>query len=491
MSKPLLALGIAASVTACVGCVRTAGDQEASGKKVEKYSEEHTTSTNRIAVPQSVRSNLGITFARVEYRPVAQTIRIPGRFDYVPEARREYRTMLDGRVEILVRQFDAVKPGMPMYRLSSPQWRELQEKLSDAESTIKQTEARVASIPLLIAAHRRHEEILEESISLWEERVAQLQASQGSGVVTANEVTNVQATLAEQRAELAEILEKEADLEGQIVAAQAEHDAAHGRFRLLIATASTLLGMDENELASPYKLGEHLHTGIHRHEDPVERRQARWEQINEVTVSATGEGIIESLALTNGAWATGGALVVTVVDPRRLRFHAMAMQSDLGSLSEGLPAKIVPPRGGSLESQKSMEAILTIGMIADPQGRTVELVAVPKEPAPWARAGIAAHLEVVTAGGQEELAVPLSCVIQDGLTKVFFRRDPNNPDQVIRMEADLGIDDGRWVVVESGVREGDEVVGDGVYQLMVATSGTIQKGGHFHADGTFHSEEDE
>jgi hypothetical protein len=40
--------------------------------------------------------------------------------------------------------------------------------------------------------------------------------------------------------------------------------------------------------------------------------------------------------------------------------------------------------------------------------------------------------------------------------------------------------------VQSGLREGDEVVLDGVYQLMIATSGTVEKGGHFHPDGTFH-----
>jgi hypothetical protein len=54
------------------------------------------------------------------------------------------------------------------------------------------------------------------------------------------------------------------------------------------------------------------------------------------------------------------------------------------------------------------------------------------------------------------------------------------------MEADLGVSDGRWVVIHSGVRAGDEVVLDGVYPLMLATSGSAQKGGHFHADGTWH-----
>ena len=54
------------------------------------------------------------------------------------------------------------------------------------------------------------------------------------------------------------------------------------------------------------------------------------------------------------------------------------------------------------------------------------------------------------------------------------------------MEADLGLNDGRWVAVLSGLTDGDEVVLDGGFQLMLATSGSIQKGGHFHSDGTFH-----
>ncbi len=445
--------------------------------------------TNYIDVPDSVRRSLGITFAKVESRPVAQTIRVPGQFELQPEARREYRTMLDGRVELLVKQFDAVQPGQPLYRLSSPQWRDLQEKLSEAESTIRQTEARVGSIPSLIAAHQRHEEILEQSIAVWEKRVEQLEQSESSGVVSVHEVTDVKSRLAQQRAELAEILEKEADLQGQIVSAQAEHDAAHARFRLLIATASMLLGVGEKELADPYNLDEHVHTDLHRHEEPPTRVAAAWRKIDEVEIRASLVGVIESAPLTNGAWASTGTLVLTCVDPNRLRFRAMGMQSDLGRLKSGLPARIVPPKGGSIHLQDTMEATLTLGLSANAQERTVELIAVPTSLASWARPGVSAHLEIITAGGENELAIPLSSVIQDGLSKVIFRRDPKNPDRVIRIESDLGVNDGRWVEVRSGVREGDEVVLDGVYQLMIASSGTVQKGGHFHPDGTFHAGE--
>ncbi len=470
-------------------CNREA-DKEAPGAQANEHTGEAPSASNRVDAPESVRRNLGITFAKVESRPVAQTLRVPGQFEFQPEARREYRTMLDGRVELLVKQFDSVAPDQALYRLASPQWRDLQEKLSDAESTIRRTEARVGSIPTLISAHHRHEEILEKNITLWEKRVAQLEQTHNSGVVSADEMTSSHSMLATQRAELAEIMEKEADLEGQIVAAQAEHDAAHARFRLLIATASTLLGMDENALAAPYDLDEHLHTGLHRHAEPPARPVAEWRKINDVVIRASLAGVIESVPLTNGAWASTGALVLTCVDPNRLRFRAMGMQSDLGRLKSGLPARIVPPKGGSIDLQDTMEATLTLGLSADAQERTVELIAVPARLASWARPGVSAHLEVITAGGQSELAIPLSSVIQDGLSKVIFRRDPKDSDKVIRMEADLGVNDGRWVVVQSGLREGDEVVLDGVYQLMIATSGAVEKGGHFHSDGTFHEKGD-
>lgn len=447
--------------------------------------------SNRVDIPESVRRNLGITFAQVESRPVAQTIRVPGQFELLPEARREYRTMLSGRVELLVRQFERVERDTPLYRLTSPEWRELQARLSEAESSIRQSEARVSSIPLLIAAHRRHEEILEESIALWEARVAQLEQSRASGVVTNEIFTGARNTLLSQKAELAEILEKEADLEGQIVSVQAEHDAAHAQFRLLISTASSVLGIDEAALCAPYELDDHINVGIHSHETPTSRVPAAWREIDEIEVRAQSPGVIQTLELTNGAWASAGSLVLATVRPDQLRFKAMAMQSDLTRLRDGLPARIVPPKGGSVDLQDAMDATLAIGLSADPRERTLELIATPETLSTWARPGVSAHLEIYTAGGERALAIPLSCVARDGLERVIFRRDPRDPNKVIRLEADLGVDDGRWIVIKSGVREGDEIVLDGVYQLMLATSGSAEKGGHFHSDGTFHAGEDD
>lgn len=472
------------------GCSR---DPAAGGDKSGASSESHAESSapsNRVEIPETVRRNLGITFSKVEARPVAQTIRVPGQFELQPEARREYRTMLAGRVELLVKQFDAVEPDQPLYRLSSTEWRELQEKLNEAESSMRQAEARTAAIGPLMAAHRKHEESLRTSVDLWEKRVEQLDQTRTSGVVTLDEYTAAQTTLAANRSGLAEVMEKEAELEGQRIETEAQLDAARSRIRLLLATASTVLGVDEEHLLKLCDPAPH-DSGSHHHQGSASQPSPAWREIDVVEVRATRAGLVDRLELTNGSWATSGSLVLSTIEPDKLRFRAQGMQSDLGRLKDGLPALIVPPKSGSISLQDTMEGDLRIGLTADSQERTLDLLVVPQKMAAWARPGVSAHLEITAAGGQNEMAIPLSSVIQDGLAKIIFRRDPQNPDQAIRMEADLGIDDGRWVVINSGVREGDEVVLDGVYQLMIATSGSVEKGGHFHSDGTFHAGKDE
>jgi hypothetical protein len=203
-------------------------------------------------------------------------------------------------------------------------------------------------------------------------------------------------------------------------------------------------------------------------------------------VRASSSGRVESLMYSSGGLVEDSGLVVSVVQPEQVRFRARGLQSDLGRLSDGLTVRIVPPQGGSLDALEAMSGTLGIGLTADADERTIDLVAQPAQRLPWARAGVAAQMEIVLPGGAEGLAVPLAAIVRDGAMPVMFKRDPANPDKAIRMEADVGMNDGRWVLLESGVKEGDEIVLDGNYQLMLAMSGNAPKGGHFHSDGTFH-----
>lgn len=435
--------------------------------------------TNRVDIPHSVRQNLGITFARVESRDVARTLRVPGRFELLPTARREYRAAAAGTVELLVQQYQSVAAGVPLYRLDSPRWREMQSELADAEASVRLARAGAESIDPLLAAHENHHTEIQTAVDLWTARVATLEQLQAAGGARGDEVAQASAALASSRSDLAETLETEAELLARKAETAAQLDAATSRLAFLYEAAATLAGVSASELRAP---------------SPADPGVPMWRTINGIEIRALSPGVVDAVTVVSGGVIDQHAHVLSTVQPDQVRFRAVGLQSDLPRLADGQQATVVAAQmtsgTDSDDSAPRFAGTLTIAPTADPERRTLELLLVPAPgtttPA-WAKAGVSAFLEVVTSGdGGDELAIPLKCVARDGTASIIFRRDPADPNKAIRMEADLGLDDGRWVVIKSGVAEGNEIVLDGVYQLMVATSGSITKGGHFHPDGTFH-----
>ena len=435
---------------------------------------------NLIDTPASVRSNLGISFVKVERRRVEKTLRVPGRFEYPPHAQRTYRTPLPGRIELLAEQFQHVEEGDPLYRIDSPQWRELQQALTEAESQIDGFRAKLRTSGPLLEAHDEHETSLRETLAVWNARRERLTELNEAGGGRVDALTQASAALSSTRANLAEVREKKALLLAEQEQARAGVQAAQRRLRYLLAAAAAVTALTPEELTA---------TNDHAGTDPP-----HWATLNTILVRSDAAGVVSEIGLTNGAWADQTASVLTVLQPDHLRFRASGLQSDLGALQDGLPARIVSPTptatGRGVPIGASMTGTLMLGLEGDPDARTIDLFVVPDTILDWARAGVSAQLEIVTdASATAEWAVPLAAVQRDGLTPYLFRRTPDHPDQVMRMEADLGRNDGRWVEVLSGVGADDEIVLDGAFQLMLSTSGSIQKGGHFHADGTFHDGE--
>lgn len=474
---------------ALCGCDRKAEPTVAPGP-----AEEAPAQTNRVDITPTVRQNLGITFAKVELRNVARTLRVPGRFELLPSALREYRAAVPGTVELLVSQYAVVGAGTSLYRIDSPRWREMQKDLADAEAAVSLARAAVDGTGPLVEAHKNHRAEIQEAVDLWTSQVATLERLQAAGGARGDEVTQARASLASSRSELAETLEQEAELIVRAGECDAQLGAATSRLEFLYEAAATLAGVSAADLRAPA---------------PGEAAIPRWRTINSIEVRALAPGVVDVVNVASGAVIDQNAQVLSTVQPEQVRFRAVGLQSDLPRLADGQPATVVaaqpaPPaaRGETgAGAFASMPGTLKLAPTADAEHRTVDLIVSPgpgAAPPAWARAGVSAILEVVTSqapagrGGDDgaQLAIPLKCVAHDGTSAIIFRRDPADPNKAIRMEADLGIDDGRWVVIRSGVAEGNEIVLDGVYQLMVATSGSITKGGHFHPDGTFHEGEE-
>ena len=447
----LALLGISGSLL-ITGCTRQGEDAQA------PQQEEATAAvTNRIDIPATVRSNLGITFAKVARRRVDSTIRVPGAFELQPLARHEYRLTLHGTVQLEVDQYQPVEPGDLLYRFRSPQWPELQHEIIMGEQDIESARADIEVARARIDEAERRVTIMRERLSSPTEaeiRNADLEA----------EVAQLEASLPRLRAELRQ--------------AETTYDNAQRTREHALHRASAATGILEERLAADAK---------HQGQIVPAYRTIDW-----IEVRATEPGVVEMLALTDGSFGEAPSLVLSTIDPSKVRFRAMALQSDLVRLGATPEARIVPPSTPGIPLSDGMDAVVTVGLEAHPEQRTVTLLATPTESRTWIRPGVSAFLEVVaeTTGGPA-LAIPRTAIVKDGITHVFFRRDPQDPNKAIRVEADMGVDDGRWVAINSGLSLNDEVVLDGAYELKLASqqSGTAQKGGHFHADGTFHAED--
>jgi hypothetical protein len=376
--------------------------------------------------------------------------------------------MLDGQVELLVTQFESVEVGQPLFRLNTPQWSEIRQRLAEYQANVQQLNVKMEMFSPLFLAHEQHEFSVKSNVEMWEERIQSLNAIREAGGGSLRELTAARAALAEARAEYADLREKDVQLETTYAETLAALRAAKAARTFATESAAAMLGIDVPDHQNEW-----------------------WKDQKQIVVKATHAGIVASTDITDGSWADAQTTVVTTVQPDRLRFHASGLQSDLGVLKDGLRVNIVPPTptsaGNAVDLQNTMHGTLQVGLTGDANDRTIDLYVTPDSLSSWARSGVTAQLEIITdATNAPELAIPLAAVQQDGLAPIIFRRAPNNPNEAIRIEADLGLNDGRWVSVLSGLADGDEVVLDGGFQLMLATSGSIQQGGHFHSDGTFH-----
>jgi multidrug efflux pump subunit AcrA (membrane-fusion protein) len=425
-------------------------------------------STNRIDIPQSVRENIGISFVKAERRRIAKTLRAPGIFEHEASGRSEYHAPLAGRIELLVRRYDDVTKGQSLYRLDAPEWRKIQQELGEAELA-------GAYVGRRLSASQEHVTAVKNEIELLTARIVQLEELNKAGGGRASELAEARAALAKAKTELAQAEEDlaQSEMENLQLRSRANSRAPNVRFEQALRLASTWTGISEEQL-------------LERVEGPS-GQAPRWKSLDVIEVIALHDGRVETTEIATGGWVQEGNPVMAIADHRSLLFRARALQSDISLYRDGQQAKIAPPQGGTVQLQDAMEAELRVGMEADPRSRTIDLLLYPKQIASWARPGMAAFAEIVVdESTDEEVAIPLSCVISDGLEKVFFMRDRKDPDKAVRVPADLGLDDGRWVAIRSGLRAGDEIVLDGAYELRLTGAGRAAKGGHFHSDGAFH-----
>jgi len=450
-------LGLAVALAACAP---SENDAERDDHAHDDHAHEEggeSALTNRVPIDAARRRSLGLTFAQVERRPIGRAWTLPGEFELAPDAVRAYHAPVTGRVELLVDEFDRVEEGDALYSIDSPDWRGVQHDLSEALGAIARAEGELAGAEAALAEGRTKIETLESRLAALRE---------------------IDVRRADLEAELATAQVSQKRYETQVATARNARFLALEHYEGTLNRAASVVDLPAAELDEV--VGEEGATPKHR-----------WWTIDRVVVRARDAGLVEHLFVTPGAWLSTGDAILDTVRPDRLRFRARVTVDDLPDDLSALVGRLVGSPASRADAVRARR--LERAPRADDLTRRERVVAFEFDAAPWMRAGASAWLEVVDESSPTVLAVPLDTLQRDGLTQIFFRRNPSDPDEAIRVEADLGDADDAWIEVKSGVRAGDEIVLEGAWELALESSlsGIDTSGGHFHADGTFHAGDDD
>ena len=137
-------------------------------------------------------------------------------------------------------------------------------------------------------------------------------------------------------------------------------------------------------------------------------------------------------------------------------------------------------RDGSFPSPATAAGRLVfVGMQVDAATRTVPLIYEVKNPENRLRVGQSVNLFVETARAEETLAIPSAAIVEEDGRPIAFVQVGGETFQ--KRDLTLGIRDGNWVQVLSGITEGERVVTKGAYAVRLASvSSAIPAHGHVH-----------
>lgn len=197
-----------------------------------------------------------------------------------------------------------------------------------------------------------------------------------------------------------------------------------------------------------------------------------------VEVRAPITGVVLSIDAAAGAWVGEGDALFHVVDLTTLWLEVRVPEADIPRLGhpggawfevEGAPTPFDAPA----------EALVSRGAVVDPTSRTLALVWALEDPDPLLRVGMSARAHIVTGPPVTSLAVPREALLHEGGQAVVYVQVGG--ESFARRPVEVGIRDGAYVQIASGLAAGDRVVVRGAYPVRLAASaGSVPAHGHAH-----------
>ena len=192
--------------------------------------------------------------------------------------------------------------------------------------------------------------------------------------------------------------------------------------------------------------------------------------------------IISQSGAAVGEYITAEKAVFTVLDAASVFIEAHVPEASVKRLGTTKAASYeVPGETGRFIPITGDGAgrLVFVGIQVDAATRTVPLIYEAKNPEARLRVGQSVNLFVETARAEDTLAIPSAAIVEEDGRPIAFVQAGGETFQ--KRDLTLGIRDGNWVQVLSGITEGERVVTKGAYAVRLASvSSAIPAHGHVH-----------
>lgn len=200
-----------------------------------------------------------------------------------------------------------------------------------------------------------------------------------------------------------------------------------------------------------------------------------------VELRAPITGTIVAMAATVGEHVQPNQTLFKLVDTSRVFIEAKVPEADVARLTSSKNALYQLP--GADEQFYAIAdqggRLVFIGATVDPRTRTVPLVYEAPNPKGDLRLGMAVTVHAETGHAEDALVIPESAIVDEDGQPVAFVQVSGETFQKRTLR--LGVRDGEFVQVLSGVEEGERVVTKGAYAVRLASVSTaIPAHGHAH-----------
>ncbi|MEJ7848240.1 MAG: efflux RND transporter periplasmic adaptor subunit [Pyrinomonadaceae bacterium] len=178
-------------------------------------------------------------------------------------------------------------------------------------------------------------------------------------------------------------------------------------------------------------------------------------------------GLIGDIKVTSGQLVETGTEIMSVVNLSTVLIEAQVFERDLPSVRESTRASFTNAAlSGEVYTIGTSDGdgrLVSIGQTVNEQTRTVPVIYEMKNPFGRLRDGMFVEVTIDTSGGRQVLSVPkLAVVTEQGQTFVFVF---DGGESFEKRAVALGAEGADYYEIKSGLKEGERVVTEGIYQL--------------------------